>query len=498
MLKYNINRVLKLFILLFVVKMVDASERHLTILYTGDLPQIASNDHGDYAQLATLLEKHRSQPDPVLFLFGGSSIGPSSLSGFDHGAHIIDILNNLEPDAMGVGKSDFSFFEDELSLRAYEAAFPLVTSNMFDPQNNGNIEELATEVLVDKQGIKIGILSIINESVIEEYLLHRVKVLDPFLSVQTKAAELRQRGADIVVLMHQLTYPFITDLLSDGVIDLSFTLVDIGKYSKQEASLNNMIILDKQGDAALVKLTLSPDNNIIQIHKQEIELASLEKHPTINEHVQDYNQRLLAVLNEAVITIPEELDSRRVIIRTRQTPFTNLLADALKASAHAQIAIINAGVVRGNRVYQAGTTLTNLDIAAELPYRSRVAVINLKGRHLIEALENGFSLIENEKGRFPSVSGIKVTYNPQAKVGHRVKQVLFNDAPIELEQVYKVATTDYLADGGDGYMSLKQGVSVQITALSSPLVSDIFIDYLRSTRQLNFKLDSRLVVAHDQ
>ena len=32
---------------------------------------------------------------------------------------------------MGIAKREFSFFEDELSLRSYEASFPVVASNLF-------------------------------------------------------------------------------------------------------------------------------------------------------------------------------------------------------------------------------------------------------------------------------------------------------------------------------------------------------------------------------
>ncbi len=69
------------------------------------------------------------------------------------GSHIIDILNSLEPDVMGVTKREFSFYEDELSLRSYEAAFPLVASNVIDNRMGRSPDGLHTSVSVEKRRI---------------------------------------------------------------------------------------------------------------------------------------------------------------------------------------------------------------------------------------------------------------------------------------------------------------------------------------------------------
>lgn len=494
----NVISILIAVVLMCFVSYVIAAEQQLKIIYASELPEIASEKYGDYAELATLIETHRAQTAPVLFLFGGASIGPSSLSGFDHGAHIIDILNGLEPDAMGVGKSDFSYFEDELSLRAHEAAFPIVSSNLYDPLTDGNLDELVSELLIDKQGIKVGILSIIHESVIEEYLLQRVKVLDPIKAIQDGSSRLRKQGADIVILLHQLTYPFIPNLLNSRTIDLAFTFSWARTKPRATNTPQNMLVVENQGDAAFVELTIDTEvNQVLALDWQVIELATLDKEPSVAAHVRDYDSRLETVLNQPVITIPAELDTRRQFLRTTQAPFSNLLADALRTAAHAEIGLVNVGAIRGNRLYNAGTTLTRLDIANELPYRSRISVLRLSGKDLIEALENGLSQIEEAEGRFPGVSGMQVTYRPDAPAGKRVLKVLINGKPLENDKLYKLASTDYLTNGGDGYTSLKNGIAVSLASLASPLASDIFIDHLTTASNLSFKVDNRLVATYE-
>ncbi len=53
-------------------------------------------------------------------------------------------------------------------------------------------------------------------------------------------------------------------------------------------------------------------------------------------------------------TTAVELDSRNATVRTREAAIGNLIADAMRASAHADVAIMNGGGIRGGKVYAAG------------------------------------------------------------------------------------------------------------------------------------------------
>ena len=95
------------------------------------------------------------------------------------------------------------------------------------------------------------------------------------------------------------------------------------------------------------------------------------------------------------------------------------------------------------------------DIHRELPFSSRITKIRVTGHQIFLCLENGLSKIENEKGRFPHFSGMRVTYNPNNPPGQRVLTVIIGGTPINLDKYYTLATLDYLTKGGDGYDILK-------------------------------------------
>lgn len=157
------------------------------IVFTGDMPLIENKLHGDYRRLSSFLNLVRSKQGPSFFLFGGGSIGPSPMSSFDKGSHIIDILNSLEPDAMGVTKREFSYSEDELSQRAYEAAFPIIGTNLLDPATKENLDGIQRSSIIKKGNVSIGVLSIVNNSVIEEYLLKRLTILPVKEAIESEA-----------------------------------------------------------------------------------------------------------------------------------------------------------------------------------------------------------------------------------------------------------------------------------------------------------------------
>lgn len=140
-----------------------------TLIFDAEMSVINDVKQGTYAQLATLVKQQRQQKDNVFFIFGGESLGPSMLSSMDRGSHIIDLLNSLSPSVMGVSKREFSYQEDELTLRSYEASFPIVSSNLYDPLTNGNLEGLRTYSILQQNKVRLGFLSIVDPSIAKKY-----------------------------------------------------------------------------------------------------------------------------------------------------------------------------------------------------------------------------------------------------------------------------------------------------------------------------------------
>ncbi|MCK5621763.1 MAG: 5'-nucleotidase C-terminal domain-containing protein, partial [Alphaproteobacteria bacterium] len=184
-------------------------------------------------------------------------------------------------------------------------------------------------------------------------------------------------------------------------------------------------------------------------------------------------------------------DTQRASVRTAETNFGNLIADAMRAGVGADIAIANGGGIRGDRTYEAGTVLTRKDVLTELPFGNVTVLLELSGADVLAALENGVSQVEEKAGRFPQVSGLSFTYDPSAAAGSRVVEVMIGGKKLDKAKTYKVATNDYMAGGGDGYAALKKG-KVLIDASGATYMATMVMNYIAANAPVSPKVEGRI------
>lgn len=473
-----------------------AAERQARLIFTAELPRILETEQGDYAELATIVKTNRQQSIPTFFLFGGDSLGPSTLASFDRGSHIIDILNLLEPDAMGVAKREFSFFEDELSLRSYEASFPVVASNLFDPITGANLDGLESSVIVQQGDVRLGVIAVLSPTAAEQYPLKRVMITAPEDAVREQAILLRQAGAELIVLLYSANFEFVDSLIQQRVIDVALRKNELFRLTKTELpkTLPANINLSAPGEVAVVNLTWqagAPETLKIQPYFQQ--LAKQATDPAVLKVVKSHAARLEQLLGETIGTTSVELDTSRRLVRSQENAMANLVVDAMIWHTGADIALVNAGNIRGEKHYPAGTVLTRRDIAMELPYRNQVILIEVTGKQLLAALENGLSQLELLRGRFAHVSGLQMEFDPSLPVGKRVLSVMIKGQPLVPKQTYKLATFDYLAQGGDGYKALVDLPQLNYSNQMNKLIAEVVVDYIKQQKTIAPVVEGRLV-----
>lgn len=486
--------VLHLLLVSMLTSATPSTEKHLTLVFAGNMPDIGIHTYGTYTGLAGLLEKIRAEETPSIFTFAGGSLGPSPLSSLDRGSHIIDILNTLEPDLMTLTKREFSYFEDELSLRSNEAAFPIVSSNLYDPLINSNLEGILTSLIVQKDNVKVGFISILDEEVVEEYLLKRAQVFEPKDIIDQQISALKQKGAELVVLVYSKERSYYQTLISANKIDFALRVSSADEINNDESKLSKVYSISNKDPFMLLHIswkTNGPTKNIsIKIPDDYYSYQPIK--PTTSLLIDEYNQRLNRLLNQKIGFFGEEIRTLRSLVRTTELPFGNFIADALKHYAKTDIGLVNGGVIRGDKSYTKGAAITRRDVATELPFRSHLAVLDIKGKQLREALENSVSKVEIANGRFLHVSGISFTYSLEKPAGERIQSIHINQLPLDPEQIYSVATSDYLANGGDGYNVFLDTQHQDENVHKRPLLSDIVIRMIQQQKTIEPKIESRI------
>jgi len=224
-----------------------------------------------------------------------------------------------------------------------------------------------------------------------------------------------------------------------------------------------------------------------------IDTATVTPDPEVAAVVAEYEGELSKELDAALGTTAVALDSRTATVRTREAAIGNLVADAMRASTHADAAVTNGGGIRGGQVYPPGTTLTARDVLTELPFDNRVVAIDISGADLRRALENGLSQLPNPGGRFPQISGLTIEADASRPAGNRIVSIKVGDAPLDERKTYRLATNDFMARGGDGYTMFRDAKPL-LSALDAPLLSNAVIAYIKALGTVRSSVDGRIVL----
>lgn len=483
-------------LLLLLIFPAFADSTKFRIVYVSKMPEIdtPSDDIGGLSELGTLLKESRELYQHVLFLHGGDSLAPSAMSSFDFGSHMIDILNSLEPTVMAINEREFSYKEDELLLRIAEAAFPFISANIYDPVTDGNLEGVEDSLSLDIDGFKIGIFSILNEGVHESFLPDRIQVSNSESTIINTAGSLRKNDTDLLILLTGHTLPNTDILLSEKIIDMVFEAndatdtiasVNSGFYAIQGSSKGNALVVDVELIRNDKKVTAKFSTSIESLEDYKPDLL-------ISEQIEYYNSILSEIMDITIGITETSMNTTKNAVRTEENAFGNLVADAMRNYYDSDIALVNGGSIRGNKIYEAGTELTRKDILKELPFRNESTLISVSGAQLISALENSVSLVENVKGRFLQVSGINVIFCPENPSGSRIQSIIFKGKPISLNKMYSLAISEFLYKGGDGYEMLKQSDLLR-TSRRSMLIWEITRLYIESIKKISPKIEGRIL-----
>ncbi len=434
-----------------------AEATKVTIVHFNDLDRMgAKGGRGGVAKLASIISEQRMANDNVIVTFGGDTISPSLMSGLDQGAHMIDLLNQLDLTAMVLGNHEFDFGPDIAKERIAEATFPVLGANTVDPDGN-IIDGALASIMVEAGDFNIGIFGLTTVGTLEKSSPGEYTFLDPLEVAEEQAASLREEGTDLVIALAHTDTVEDSILVENEVVDLLLS----GDDHTQIADFSNDTLFVESGGQAervtIIDVYLDheeDDDGIETVWNADyriVDTIRYEGDPEVMAVVAGYENQLDEQLNVELGVSETALDTRRETIRGKEAAFGNLVADAIREATGADISFANGGGIRGDRTYEAGTVLTRRDIQSELPFGNKTVVMEVSGQTIIDALENGFSRIEDGSGRFPHISGINVVVNPSAEPGSRVVEVTRNGEPLDSNATFVFAVNNYLAGGGDGY-----------------------------------------------
>lgn len=485
----------------------SSAETNVTILHDTHFHGRFENTFVEQRNIANyfgLMDDIAARRNHVVRIGNGDDLASSVLSAVFDGEHMVDAL-----DAGGLtydtyGNHDFDMGPDTLRRRVSESEFTWVSANVRD-ERTGDVfasrEGAKRYDIRDMGDVPVGFTGLITPEAPEVTSVgEHTDVLDPVAAMRKIVPQMRRDGARVIVVLSHLASD-VAERVAKTVGNIDVIAGDHAASVREEPKVVNDTLLSFAGDQFeyVGELTLHLQGQTLPATDHEFTLhpltdavadSAFEPNPAVERVVAQYYSELDDRLGVVIGRSTVALDTRTELVRRTESNMGNFVADGLRASVEADVALMNGGGIRTDTLYPAGE-ITKKRIVNILPFPNNVVELRVSGETLLAALENGVSRVEQLSGRFPQVSGMQYSYDPEKPAGNRIVSTMINSEPIDPGTMYRLATNDFVAGGGDGYNMLIDAPRL-ITANEGALLSDLIIDRVEALTPISPEARSRI------
>jgi 5'-nucleotidase len=467
----------------------------LTFLQINDVYSTVPIDGvGGLARVATLKQQLAASGRTPFLVLAGDFLSPSVASSVFKGSQMIAALNAAGLDLATLGNHEFDFGDEVLIERMREAKWQWVVSNVVDTNTGKPIGGAAPYVIKTFGPLKVGFIGLcLNTSEISGVKLAHTRLVDPLAAAARYLPLLKRAGATVIVAVTHLAFE------TDRALIKRFPQIDLiigGHEHYPITATENRTLVSKAGSdaryVARIDVVRRREGTLERFFELIPITAALADEPNTAAVVASYETRLSGELDTVVGTSRVPLDAVSVRMRASESNIGDLVADAMRADAGADMAIMNAGSIRGDRIYPAGP-LTRRALLEMLPFGNVICKVALPGRVVLQALNSGVAELPASAGRFAQVSGLTMRVEVSAPAGNRVRDVRVHGEPLDPARTYTVAIPDYLLSGGDGYTMLGGG-KVLVGPETGNLMVTALEKYVAAKGEIAPEIDGRIVV----
>lgn len=514
--------------------------------------------YGGLHYLASYVKALRSEMGGrVLVVDSGDTFQGTLESNLFEGEPIVHAYNEIGYAAAALGNHEFDFGpvgpdavaakpgqdpRGALKRNAALAKYPFLSANMTETATGQTPSWARKSTMVTAGGVRIGIIGLTTPDTPNTTMAANVRDLtfgDPVLATVAEARELRNRGADaIVVIAHmggrcrdmkdvrnvascEQDHEAMQYLaaLPAGTIDAYF-----GGHSHSQVRqfihgvptaqampfTNEFSTIDLYVDPRAKRVIADrtnirphtmvcpmvyngtdrcdPRNAVANVPLVPRTFAGqvIRPDPVVQRLLEPYLARVSEKRNE---TLGIQTAAPFTRSYQRESAVGNLIADALREWAGADVGFMNSGGIRAN--LPAGQ-LVYSDIFEVSPFDNYPATVMMTGDQIRRALE---STSNGERGIL-QVSGLRYTFD-EALTGNRLVSVtLDNGQPLEPNKLYKVVMPDFLSAGGDAMAeSLKDVPPDLIKVYQAQPIREVLIETLRKRPMpLTPRVEGRITV----
>lgn len=489
-------------------KLVVKKDVEFKVMHVNDIH--GRVDAGKYdgmglARVSTIVKQTRAEDPNVLFLDAGDTIHGTVFAALTKGASVVRVMNEMGYDAMTTGNHDYNYGLDRIEKLQNTMNFPVLVSNL-TYKDTGEKAFKPYTIKTLPNGVRIGIFGLATPETAYKTNPANVEAVtfdDPIAAAKESVTALEAQGVNYIVALSHLgvdedsVYTSIKvaqevdgiDLIVDGH---SHTTLEEGMWVKETLIVQSGFYDKNLGE---VTVKLGKDGSKVETAKlftKEYAMENVEEDPAIRAIIDEVNTENDKITSVVVGETPVLLDGERNDVRAGETNLGDMITEAMLAKTEAEGVITNGGGIRAS--IQKGI-ITRGNIISVLPFGNYVVVKEISGQDLKDAIENGVQSYPDARGAFPHVAGFTFKFDPMNEVGNKVYDLAFNNGEkLDLTRTYKIATNDFMAVGGDKYVSLKGKKTVN----EYESIEEILGEYIKANGITHTTVDGRVFAGKEE
>lgn len=487
---------------------LQAEQREVTILHTNDIESVYDPIEaywrediemiGGIPYLATLIKQTRdkeSAQGSVSLLVDAGDIYTGALSKKSKGKLPFDLYSAMGYDVMTFGNHEFEYGWESSIETMPRATFPVLNANIIYEASGTMFGR--PYAIVQKDGVKIGVVGVMGVDAFynttAKFQRVGLGIKDPIETAQYWVDKIRDDVHMVVVLTHQnKTAPMQTNKESDPTVQRGFDedyemagkLVGVDAIfgGHSDNGLMEPVVHPKTG--TVIGLTFGQGmhlgytkfnvdittNNVTYIEGKLIPVnASALKPDPVTTHLITQQRALNPALAEELAI----LSTAAIRSYNKESNIGNLLTDYMRNNDRADIAFLNSGAIRAD-MNTGPVTLENL--INTYPFVDNLTVVELTGKQLKALIEYSLTLPYG----IGQVSGLEITYDSKKPELNRLISISYDGQAIGDDKIYRVGTTAFVANGGDGYTIFTEGKTVD----NSSTMADILYQEFKQAKRI--------------
>jgi 2',3'-cyclic-nucleotide 2'-phosphodiesterase (5'-nucleotidase family) len=453
----------------------------LTIMHTND-----THAHLDtVAKRVSAIKQVRAESANTLLLDAGDVFSGTLYFNEYEGLADLEFMNLVGYDAMTFGNHEFDKGTATLANFVKDAQFPFVSANV-DFKKDKNIRKYSKNKFTSKpedgeiykgivkeiNGEKVGIFGLTTAETVDiSSPGDDVEFTDYIEEAKAAVKAFEKRGINKIIALTHIG-------LNDGGGDNDLTLaeavdgIDVIVGGHTHVKLSEPVFVEAGKEPTVIvqaneygkflgtlDVKFNKNGKVIEYAGELLDINSYSEDQEA-AHILNtkYKPAVDEMKNTVIGTTSVDLVGGNPAARTGETNLGNLITDGMLAKAktinpNTVIAVQNGGGIRTS--VNAGD-ITMAKVLEVMPFGNSLAIMQLTGAEIKEALEHSVKDAPKASGGFLQVSGLKFTYDSSLPAGQRVQSVEVkedgvNYVSLDLNKTYAVATNTFTAKGGDGY-----------------------------------------------